>query len=79
MAALQAAYAKRGFNLVRVVLPEQELDHGVVRLTVIETRIGRVIVEGNRFFDDANIRRSIPGLLGSEPRGACGGSGQAPP
>jgi hemolysin activation/secretion protein len=60
--ALQQAYAKRGYTMVRVALPEQELDRGVVRLRVIEARIGRVTIEGNRFFDDANIRRSLPGL-----------------
>ncbi len=64
--SLQAAYAGRGFNLVRVALPEQELDRGVIRLQVVETRIGRVSVEGNRFFDAANIRRSVPGLVEGE-------------
>jgi hemolysin activation/secretion protein len=68
VAALQAAYQKRGFNLVRVDLPEQELDHGVVKLEVVETRIGRVTVEGNRYFDSANIRASVPGLVeGGKP------------
>ena len=61
--ALQAAYVKRGFTLVRVALPEQELDAGVVRFQVVETRIGRVVVEGNTFHDEANIRRSLPGLV----------------
>lgn len=68
VAALQAAYEKHGFNLVRVALPEQELDRGVVRIEVIETRIGKVTVEGNRHFDDANIRASVPGLTeGAKP------------
>jgi hemolysin activation/secretion protein len=60
--ALQGAYAKRGYTMVRVALPEQELDRGIVRLQVVEARIGRVTVEGNHFFDDANIRASLPGL-----------------
>jgi len=60
--ALEAAYHRHGFNLIQVMLPEQELNQGVVRLVVIETRIGKVMVEGNRFFDQANIRRSLPGL-----------------
>ncbi len=63
MDALQAAYAKRGYALVRVALPEQELDAGVVRFQVVETRIGRVVVEGNTFHDEANIRRSLPALV----------------
>ncbi|HLX22725.1 MAG TPA: ShlB/FhaC/HecB family hemolysin secretion/activation protein [Usitatibacter sp.] len=61
--ALQAAYVKHGFTLVRVTLPEQELDAGVVRFQVIEKRIGRVVVEGNTFHDEANIRRSLPALV----------------
>ena len=47
MDALQGAYRKRGFGLVKVILPEQELNRGVVHLKVVETRIGKVRVEGN--------------------------------
>ena len=60
--ALESAYHKRGYNIVQVVLPEQELNQGVVTLRVVETRLGKVRVEGNRHFDEANIRRSVPGL-----------------
>lgn len=58
--ALEAAYRARGYNVVQVVLPEQELNNGVVVLRVVETRIGKVIVQGNKHFDEANIRRSLP-------------------
>jgi len=60
--ALQDAYAKRGYSLVKVILPEQELNQGVVHLRVIETRIGKVRVVDNIFHDEANIRRSLPAL-----------------
>lgn len=60
--ALEAAYQARGYNVVQVVLPEQELNEGVVRLQVVETRIGAVRVEGQRHFDAANVRASLPGL-----------------
>lgn len=60
--ALEAEYRRRGYHVVQVVLPEQELNNGVVRLSVVETRIGRVRVEGNSEFDEANIRASVPGL-----------------
>ncbi|HEX4152721.1 MAG TPA: ShlB/FhaC/HecB family hemolysin secretion/activation protein [Steroidobacteraceae bacterium] len=60
--ALQEAYRKRGFSLVKVVVPEQELNQGVVRLQVVESRIGKVLVQGNAFHDEANIRRSLPAL-----------------
>jgi hemolysin activation/secretion protein len=63
MAALEGAYRERGFSLVKVVLPEQELDQGVVHITVVETRIGRVQVAGNTFHDAENIRRSLPTIV----------------
>ena len=60
--ALQKLYRARGFNLVKVTLPEQELNGGVVRLKVIETRLGKVSVVGNLHHSEANIRRSLPAL-----------------
>lgn len=60
--ALEAAYRKRGYNLVRVALPEQELNQGVVRFAIVETRIDKIIVEGNTLFSEANVRRSLPSL-----------------
>lgn len=59
---LEAAYGARGYNLVSVALPEQELNQGVVRFVVTQARIGKVSVEGHRFFATDNIRRSVPGL-----------------
>jgi hemolysin activation/secretion protein len=60
--ALEAVYHKRGYQVVSVRLPEQELNRGVVRLDVVQARIGQVKVSGNRHFDDANVRRSLPAL-----------------
>ena len=60
--ALEALYHARGYNVVTVGLPEQELEGGVVRLNVAETKVGRVKVSGNTVFDEANIRRSLPAL-----------------
>jgi len=60
--ALRQRYRTRGFSVVWVVAPEQDLDRGVVTLRVIEARIGAVTIEGNRFFDDSNIRSSLPAL-----------------
>ena len=66
--ALQAAYGKRGYNAVRVSVPEQDIRAGEVRLKVIEARIGRVRVQGNRFFDEKNVRAGLPSLKeGSSP------------
>lgn len=66
--ALERLYADRGYSAVQVVLPEQELDKGEVRFKVVEARIGKVVVEGNKFFDEANIRASVPSVVpGSSP------------
>lgn len=58
--ALEALYHQKGFKVVQVLLPEQELNQGVVKLNVIEARIAKVTVEGQHFFDIPNIRRSLP-------------------
>jgi len=60
--ALEGAYRKAGYAAVRVYLPEQELNEGVVTLRVVEAKIGSVTVSGNQHFDAANIRRSVPAL-----------------
>ncbi len=66
-AALEAAYAQRGYGATQVVLPEQEIADGVVRLRAIEGRVSGVSIEGNRYFDAANIRRSLPALAEGQP------------
>jgi hemolysin activation/secretion protein len=63
MAAIEGAYRKRGFSLVKAVLPEQELNQGVVHIAVVETRIGQVRVTGNEFHEVANIRGSLPAIV----------------
>jgi hemolysin activation/secretion protein len=60
--ALQHAFDSAGFGAVQVLLPEQELKLGIVRIKVIEARIGSVSVSGNRIFSESNIRASVPGL-----------------
>jgi hemolysin activation/secretion protein len=64
--ALLSAYAKRGYTTVQVVLPEQEITGGVVRLEVQERRIGAVTILGTKHHDDQNVRRSVPGLREGE-------------
>src|SRR5262245_51256232 len=60
--ALQDAYAKRGYNAVRVTVPEQDIRAGQVRLVVVEARIRRVKVQDNRFFNEKNVRTGLPSL-----------------
>jgi hemolysin activation/secretion protein len=60
--ALEEAYKSLGYNTVSVMLPEQALEQGEVLLQVIEGRIRTVKIDGNLFFDHANIRASLPAL-----------------
>lgn len=67
--ALSQRYRARGFSVVWVVAPEQNLDRGEVTLRVIEARIGTVTVGGNRFFNYSNVRSSLPALReGTSPK-----------
>lgn len=60
--ALEAVYHERGYNVVTIELPEQELNRGVVVLRVVETHIGRISVKNNLYVDENNIRHSLPAL-----------------
>lgn len=62
MVAVEHAYSQRGYGAVKTVLPEQELEDGVVRIQVIAAKIGQVEVVGNQHFSAENVRRSLPGL-----------------
>lgn len=67
--ALSQRYRRAGFSVVWIVAPEQDLSTGVVTLRVIEAQLGKVTIKGNRFFDEANIRSSLPDLKeGTSPR-----------
>ncbi len=64
--ALEQAIINAGFNFHRVSLPPQDLFEGTVTLKVSRFAIGRIIVEGNEFFDDENIKATVPGLRQGE-------------
>ena len=60
--ALEKLFVDAGYGSVQVLLPEQELDQGTVKFKVLEPRIGKVLVEGNVVYTEANIRASLPSL-----------------
>ena len=59
--ALELRYRERGYSAVQVHVPEQELG-GTVKLSVLESSIRRIRVQGGEFFDEANVRNALPGL-----------------
>lgn len=59
--ALEAALQAKGFALYRVVLPPQEIGQSVT-FTIVKFVIGKVTVEGQQRYGEANIRASLPEL-----------------
>jgi hemolysin activation/secretion protein len=62
LVAVREVYERAGITAVRLVIPEQVLEEGVVRLRVEELKLDRVEVAGNRLRSLANIRRAVPSL-----------------
>ena len=50
--SLQRVYLDSGYVNTRVVLPDQDLEGGVLRLRVVEGRLSKVIVTGNHSYRD---------------------------
>jgi hemolysin activation/secretion protein len=59
-ADLGAAYRELGYGTVQVILPEQNINAGVIRFRVLQPKIGKLALDGNRHFNDENIRHSLP-------------------
>jgi hemolysin activation/secretion protein len=59
---LQMRYRDLGYSTISVTLPQQKLTNGVVRVKVVEGRLTKIIIAGNRYYSDANIRRALPSL-----------------
>jgi len=65
--ALERSYTSRGYSAVQVVLPEQQIDKGEIEFQVVEARIGKIVVEGNKYFNEANVLASVPRLQAGQP------------
>ena len=61
-AALERAYRDEGYPTVLVVVSEQQIEEGVVRLTVIEATLGAVRVTGNRYVSTSRLMAKLPSL-----------------
>ena len=60
--SLERSYIAEGYGSVRVELPEQELDSGVVTLQVVEGVLGDIAIQSSGFYDNENVRHSLPAL-----------------
>jgi hemolysin activation/secretion protein len=64
--ALEREYRERGYGIVQVQLPEQDITKGIVEFRVLQPRVGKVLIEGNTRFDNDNVRRSLPSVREGE-------------
>jgi hemolysin activation/secretion protein len=61
-AALEKAYASKGYQTVSVSVPQQKAQRGVVVLKVSEMRVGRLRVKNSRYFDVDKIKSGAPSI-----------------
>ncbi len=61
-AALEKAYQSRGFQTVYVVIPQQTVKGGVVRLKAVETKIGAVAIKGQNWSAPGEVKDQLPSL-----------------
>ena len=63
---IKGKYHSLGYLTTSVYFPEQEIENGVIEIAVIEGKLGKVIVEGNKWFSEDFVRKYIhasPGEL----------------
>lgn len=64
--ALEKAYHDKGFQTVSVMIPQQDPRYGVIRLQVVESKVGRLRVNGARFFLPSRIKSEAPSVAEGE-------------
>ncbi|MES2658184.1 MAG: POTRA domain-containing protein [Verrucomicrobiota bacterium] len=64
--ALEKAYHDKGLQTVSVVIPQQDPRFGVIRLQVVEAKVGRLRVNGARFFLPSRIKSAAPSVAEGE-------------
>jgi len=60
--ALEKAYRVAGYPTVLVIVPQQTIENGIVRLSVVESKLGEIRIMGNRFFSNRDILERLPSL-----------------
>ena len=66
VAMVNQLYADQGAITANASLPPQRIHHGVVHITLVEGRVGKAILEGNKHTDDAFILNRVavrPGAI----------------
>ena len=55
-------YHNRGYDTVKVTVPQQRLTNAVFKFLVFEGRLAGIVVSGNRYYSSNNVMRALPGL-----------------
>jgi hemolysin activation/secretion protein/septal ring-binding cell division protein DamX len=61
---LTEEYNRRGFSFAKAYVPAQEIENGIVNITIVESKIGEIQVEGNKNYSADFIRRFLKGDSG---------------
>ncbi len=59
---LEKLYHSKGYPTVLVSIPEQSVQEGILRLSVVESKIAKVTTTGNRYATAEKILRGLPSL-----------------
>ena len=62
LSELQLLYRDLGFATISVTLPQQRLTNGYVSVRIVEGKLSRINVQGNRYFSSNNVLRNLPSL-----------------
>ncbi len=65
-AALEKSYHDEGLQTVSVVVPQQDPRRGIIRLQVVEGKVGRLRVHGARYFLPSRIKAAAPSIAEGE-------------
>ena len=58
-------YHRRGLNFAKAYVPAQEIENGIIKITVVESKVGEIQVEGNKNYSANFIRRFLKGETGA--------------
>jgi len=64
---ISAAYLRAGYPLVRVYVPAQTLSGGVVKLSVVEARYGKVVLQNRSAVKDGPLQATLAPLQPGQP------------
>ena len=64
--AFEEKLRAKGFAFYRVNLAPQKLEDGTIKLQLIQLKVDKVEVEGNKYFSKENLGRNIPTLRSGE-------------